>query len=75
VIAREVLRLRRLRGWTQDQLAEALQTKQSAVARLESGAHRPSLATLDRISQVLGTRLENPLAPSTGVLAVRSEVG
>jgi len=62
-IAREVLRLRQLRGWTQAQLAEALQTKQSAVARLESGAHRPSLSTLDRISQILGARLEVRLTP------------
>ena len=33
------------------------------MAQLESGAYRPSLSTLYRISQVLGTRLENPLAP------------
>ncbi len=57
-IARQVLRLRQARGWTQAQLAEALETTQSVVARLESGSHRPSLSTLDRICQVLGARLE-----------------
>jgi len=62
-ISRQILRLRQARGWTQAQLAEALQTKQSAIARLESGAHRPSLATLDRICKVLDARLEVRLNP------------
>jgi DNA-binding XRE family transcriptional regulator len=62
-LSRQVLRLRLMRGWTQAQLAEALGTKQSAVARLESGSHRPSLATLDKISQVLDAHLEVRLTP------------
>ncbi len=64
-ISRQVLRLRQMRGWTQEQLAEALHTKQSAVARLESGSHRPSLATLDKVGQVLGARLEVRLIPES----------
>ena len=63
-ISRQVLRLRQMRGWTQAQLAEALNTKQSAVARLESGSYRPSLATLSRICEVLGAHLEVHLTPS-----------
>lgn len=63
-IAREILRLRQLRGWTQAELAEALDTKQSAVSRMESGLHRPSLSTLDKISGVLGARLEVRLTPN-----------
>jgi len=62
-IARQVLLLRQARGWTQVQLAQALNTKQSVVARLESGSHRPSLSTLDKICQALGARLEVRLAP------------
>ena len=62
-IGREILRLRLKRGWTQDQLAAALNTKQPAIARLESGSHRPSLATLNKISQVLNARLEVRLTP------------
>ena len=64
-IARQVLRLRQARGWTQAQLAAALDTTQSVVARLESGSHRPSLSTLDRICQVLGARLEVRLVHSS----------
>jgi ribosome-binding protein aMBF1 (putative translation factor) len=62
-IARQVLRLRQAQQWTQAQLAEALNTKQSVIARLEGGTHRPSLATLDKICQVLGARLEVRLVP------------
>ncbi len=64
-IARQILRLRQIRGWTQTQLAEALNTKQSVIARLESGSHRPSLSTLDKICQVLGARLEVRLVPTS----------
>ena len=56
-IARAVARLRMEKGWTQAQLAEALGTTQSVVARLESGTHRPSLATLQKVAHVLGARL------------------
>ena len=63
-IARQVLRLRLRRGWTQAQLAGALHTKQSAIARLESGSYRPSLATLEKIGQVLGARLDIRLTPT-----------
>ncbi len=62
-IAREILRLRLLRGWTQAELADALDTKQSAVSRMESGSHRPSLGTLNKISEVLEARLEVRLTP------------
>ena len=62
-ISRQVLRLRQTRGWTQAELAKALHTKQSAVARLESGSHRPSLATLDKICLAMGARLEVRLIP------------
>jgi ribosome-binding protein aMBF1 (putative translation factor) len=64
-ISRQILRLRQMRGWTQVQLAEALNTKQSAVARLEGGSHRPSLATLDKICEALDARLEVRLTPAT----------
>jgi len=63
-IARQILRLRQMRGWTQAELAEALNTKQSAVSRMESGSYRPSLATLDKICQALDARLEVRLTPT-----------
>ena len=39
-VAKEVIRLRKSRGWTQKQLAEHAHTPQPAIARLESGNYK-----------------------------------
>jgi transcriptional regulator with XRE-family HTH domain len=44
-------------GLTQEQLAERMQTSQSAIARLESGRTMPSGRTLARYAKATGTRL------------------
>lgn len=44
-------------GLTQAQLAERAATSQPAIARYESGAASPSVATLDRILRATGRRL------------------
>ena len=44
-------------GLTQAQLAERMGTKQAAVARLEGGRVRPSLATLRRYAEATGARI------------------
>lgn len=44
-------------GLTQEQLAERMDTKQSVIARLESGRSSPSIKTLGRIAAATGTRL------------------
>jgi transcriptional regulator with XRE-family HTH domain len=53
-----VARLRIKRGLTQAQLAGLVGTKQSSIARLESGASQPRLSFLRRIIEALGGRLE-----------------
>ena len=45
------------KGMTQKDVAEKLGTKQSAIARLESGNANPSLEFLQRIAQVMGYKL------------------
>ena len=62
-VCRQIRRLRKMRGWTQTELAEAIHTTPSAVCRLERGIHCPSLTTLEKISKVLGARLEVRLTP------------
>jgi transcriptional regulator with XRE-family HTH domain len=50
----QVARLRISRGLTQAQLAERVQTTQSAIARLESGRKDPSLSYLRKVLGALG---------------------
>ncbi len=42
---------------SQEELAERMGTSQSTIARLESGAAKPSLSTLERFAKATGTRL------------------
>jgi DNA-binding XRE family transcriptional regulator len=56
-------------GLTQTALARRLGMSQPAVARLESGDHAPSLATLGRLSRVLGMTLRLELSPESVDLA------
>jgi DNA-binding XRE family transcriptional regulator len=44
-------------GLTQREVAEAAGTSHSAISRLESGTHTPSLTTLQRIAAVLDEEL------------------
>ena len=44
---------RKMKGYTQEQLAEKLSVSRTGISRWESGRMLPDLATLKRISQVL----------------------
>ena len=48
---------------TQAELAAKMGTSQSTVARLESGAAKPSLTTLQRYAKATGARLKITLEP------------
>lgn len=52
-IGQLIKRLRRQRGLTQVQLAEAMRTSQSAINQIERGRRNLSLATIHRFSQIL----------------------
>lgn len=56
-IARRVIRLRTQYGLTQEELAERVGTTASAISRLESGQHRPSLDTLSKLAHAYGGHL------------------
>jgi transcriptional regulator with XRE-family HTH domain len=58
---------RRLRGWTQAELAARLGIAQSAVARLESGRASPRVASLARIFEVAQVRARVELIDDLGV--------
>lgn len=57
-LAHAVIEARVNAGLTQEQLAQRMETTQSAIARLESGQGRPSTQTLERLAAATGTRLK-----------------
>lgn len=60
-----VIRYRVDHGLTQTALARQLGMKQPQVARLEAGAHEPSVATLARLANRLGITFRLDLAPDS----------
>jgi len=56
--ARRLVQLRAHAGETQKQLALRLRMTESMISRLERGDHVPNLATLCRIADAFGRRLE-----------------
>jgi ribosome-binding protein aMBF1 (putative translation factor) len=56
-IARFVIQRRAELRLTQEQLAERMATSHSAISRIESGQHRSSVATLERLADALEARL------------------
>lgn len=55
-LALELIRARTRARLTQAQVAERMNTTQSVIARLESGAVKPSLRTLERYAHATGSR-------------------
>lgn len=51
-------------GLTQEELAEKMDTSQSAIARMESGRSIPSGNTLKRFAKATGTRLRITFEPA-----------
>jgi transcriptional regulator with XRE-family HTH domain len=52
-----VIQRRAALGLTQEQLAERMGTSHSAISRIESGQHRSSVSTLERLAAALDARL------------------
>ena len=64
-LARSLIEARTAAGLTQEQLAERMETTQSAVARLESGRASPSTRTLEKFARSTGTRLHISFEPQS----------
>lgn len=56
-IIEDIIRKRIDKGLTQKILAERIGTKQSAIARFESGKYNPSVAFLQKVAHALGGKL------------------
>ena len=51
--------LRRLKGWTQQELADAAGLALDTISDLERGAREPRPHTMRRIAQALGVRIQD----------------
>jgi len=64
-LANAVITARSRAGLTQEALADRMQTKQSVIARLESGHVMPTTKTLEKIAKATGSRLKISFEPDT----------
>lgn len=56
-VSREIIKARIHKGLTQKELARKLNTKQSAISRVENAGTIPSLSFLKKLAEVLDCRL------------------
>jgi len=54
----KIAQARRKKGWTQQQLADAIGSQQKYIARWETGAIHPKPATIVKIANALGVELK-----------------
>lgn len=65
-LASQIIGARARAGLSQAELAERMNTSQSAIARLESGRFRPSTRTLQKLAAATGSKLRIVLEPEDG---------
>lgn len=53
----QMIAIRAKKGITQKEMAKRMGTKQSAIARFESGSYNPTLEFLNKTAKALGTKL------------------
>jgi len=54
----DLIKVRVKKGLTQEELAKKIGTKQSAIARFESGSANPSLEFLEKMTSAMDSRLK-----------------
>jgi UDP-N-acetylglucosamine 1-carboxyvinyltransferase len=57
LIGKTIERLRLKKGWTQDDLAKAVGSSQSAIHRIEKGGQNISLSMVNKLSRALGNQI------------------
>lgn len=53
-VARQIIKIRKELGYTQKQVAQMLDTKQSAISRIENGDQNMTLAMMNSVAKALG---------------------
>ena len=57
-VIKSIIAHRHKQGWSQQELAKRVGTKQPVISRLESGASNPTIELLQRVAKALELRLE-----------------
>ncbi|WP_368233485.1 helix-turn-helix domain-containing protein [Anaerotruncus rubiinfantis] len=60
-VGENIVRLRQLKGWTQEDLAHYADLTVSSISKIERGKSNPTLRTLDRIADALGVETDELL--------------
>ena len=73
-VAQQIILLRTRSGISQEELARRVGTSKSAITRLESGRHQPTVETLRRVAEAFEVRLviefEGPRGPTGRAVAL-----
>ncbi len=66
-LRKQLIRIRKNAGFTQEELAELLNTKKSNISRLENVNSKisPKLSTIEKYAQAVGYRLEINFVPQS----------
>lgn len=62
-IARALIKARLASKMTQSEVAKRMHTSQSQIARLESGAHFPSMQTIHKYAQAINHKISLEIKP------------
>ena len=58
-LGKRIKELRKQKGLTQEKLAELINMEQNSISIIESGRNFPTLATLEKIANILGVNLSD----------------
>ena len=60
-VGENIVRLRQLKGWTQEDLAHYADLTVASISKIERGVTNPTLKTLDKIADALGVETDSLL--------------
>jgi transcriptional regulator with XRE-family HTH domain len=58
-LSKRIAEIRKLKGFTQERLAEVSEIDRVALANIETGRRRPTVTTLYKLSQALNIKVED----------------
>ena len=58
ILADKIIEERKKNGWSQEELAEKLNTKKSVISRMENHSEDIRLSTLQKVASVFGKQLK-----------------